>query len=241
MYNATISADIIASSSLDGEEIDHLTQRISWLFEQINENQRKWEKEIIFSRLVSGDLIECLIINPCDALKIALIIKSGIKSFPLYSDYEKSSLNKYRKLFQTYGVRIAIGIGQMNMNLLDKNILNGDAINRSGRLIAEQKTSNKERVVIKNTFFFDSPVKAQTDLFSLIMSLLDEILNKTTAKQSNIILFKLLGYSEAEIAQELGIKQSTVNQQSKAAGWNSIEQAVRYYSCFDFTNTVIHS
>ena len=235
MYQATISADIIASSSLNIEEIDLITQRIYWLFEQINENQQRLGKNKIFSRLVSGDHIECLLMDPCDALRVALIIKNGIKSFPLYDLYEESALKKSRKLFQTYGVRVAIGIGEMNTELLEKNILNGDAINRSGRLLAQQKTSNKERAVIKNTLFFDSPIESQSNLFSVIMALLDELLNKTTTKQSNILIFKLLGYTEMEIAQEFGITQSTVNQQSKAAGWNAIEQAVQYYFNFDFS------
>ena len=235
MYNATLSADIIASSVLDSQEIDLLSERIHWLFEQINESQIKHGKEKIFSRLVSGDLIELLVMDPRDALKIALIIKNGIKSFPIAENKGKSNSNKYRKLFRTYGVRIAIGIGEMTTDLIEKDILSGDAIIRSGRLIAEQKTSNKERVVIKNTLFFDSPIKTQTDLFPVLLSLLDELLNKTTTKQSQILLLKLLGYSEAEIARELGIKQATVNKQSRAAGWNSIEQAVRYYSNFNFS------
>ena len=236
MYNATISADIIASSTLNGEEIDLLTQRIYWLFEQINDNQQKSGKDKVFCRLVSGDLIECLITDPRDALRIALIIKNGIKSFPYNNRNKKKNSNKYRKLFQSYGVRVAIGIGEMNMELLNKNILNGDAISRSGRLISEQKTSNKERIVIKKTLFFDSPIIVQTELFSVITSLLDSLLNKMTAKQSTIILFKLLGYSEAGIAQLLEITQSAVNQQSKAAEWNSVEQAIQYYSCFNFSN-----
>lgn len=235
MYNATISADIIASTALVGVEVEELSKKIHWLFDKINEYQKRSNKENVYSRLVSGDLIESLIMNPQDALRIALIIKTGIKSFLIDDKYGNIQQQKYRKLFQTYGIRVAIGIGEMNTKLLDKDILNGEAIFRSGRLISEQKTSNKERIVVKNTLFFDSPSKIQVDIFSTLMILLDELLNKTTQKQSNILLLKLLGHSETDIAEELKIKQSSVNQQSRAAGWNAIEQAVRFYSNYDFS------
>lgn len=234
MYNATISADVIASSSLTAKEIDELTQHIHWLFGLIKENHETREKEPVYCRLVSGDMIECLIKDPRDALRIALIIKTGIKSFNIHDSKSDKAGNKYRKLFQKYGIRIGIGIGEMNLDLVEKDILNGDAINRSGRLISEQKTSNKKRVVIKNTMFFDAPVKKHRELFSMVMLLLDELLNKATLKQSQIIFFKLLGYNENEISAKIGINQSVVNQQSLAVGWHAIKQAVRYFTVFNF-------
>lgn len=234
--NATISADVIASSSLSGMEIEGLTERIYWLFEKINEVQLLRKKESAFCRLVAGDSIECLINDPRDSLRIMLILKNGIKSFLLENEIKETVNTKRRKLFRTYGIRLAIGIGDMNIDLLEKNILNGEAINRSGRLIAEQKTSDKEKATIKNTLFFDSPQAETTTLFVVIMGLLDELHNRITQKQSEILLWKLLRYNEAEIAVELGIAQSSVNQQSRAAGWNAVEQAVLFCESYDFQN-----
>ncbi|GAE86222.1 hypothetical protein JCM10512_4717 [Bacteroides reticulotermitis JCM 10512] len=180
-------------------------------------------------RLVSGGLIECLVSAPCDALRIALLIKNGIKSFSIYPSSEFLASAKYRKQFQAYGARVGISIGRVNIDLIDKDIVDEEAISRSGKLIAEQK-----KMKAKSTLSFDSPSKDLTDQITVILSLLDEFLNRATTKQSHILLYKLLGYNEVDIARELGIKQSTVNQQSKAAGWNVIEQAVRYYSQYDF-------
>lgn len=234
MYNAAISADVVASSSLRIEEIDHLTQRIYWLFDQIEAYKEKEGKVIPYRRLVAGDLIEYLITDPADALRIALILKTGIKSFILEDNTTGIIRKQYRSLFTTYGVRVAVGIGEMNWELVDKDILNGEAISRSGRLIAQEKTSNKERVSIKNTLFFDSPIPAHTELFTTMLALVDELLNKATQRQCATILYKLLGYNENDIATELKIPQSTVNVQSRAAGWSAIEQAVKYYSNFNF-------
>lgn len=229
-YHATISADIIASTSLDSKEIATLTLYIQQLLQHIEEYLSG--KDRIYSRLILGDYIECLINKPKDALRVALILKTGIKSFHLEKKTERVSAN--RKLFQSYGIRVAIGIGQMNTELIEKDILNGDAISRSGRLIAEQRTSNKEKIVIKNTLFIDSPNAVLNNTFTVILGLMDELLNKATGKQSEIIFLKLFGLNEEEISRKLNIGQSSVNQQSRAAGWNAIEQAVKYYESYNF-------
>ncbi len=186
-------------------------------------------------RLVAGDLIECLLFNPNDALRVALILKTGIKSFPLDSSKNTDLMTrKYRKLFETYGIRVAVGIGEMDIRLAGKDILKGEAINISGRLISEQKTSNKERVTIKNTLFFHTEDAGQNRIFQTLFSLLDTLFTKMTRKQSEIILWKLLGYSEKEIADQFGVSQSSVNQHSKNAGWGSIDDALHLFSTFDF-------
>lgn len=188
-------------------------------------------------RLVAGDLIECLLHNPNDALRVALMLKSGIKSFPLDPlNSTDSSIEKYRKLFETYGVRVAVGIGNMNLNLAKKEIWSGEAINISGRLISEQKTSNKERVTIKNTLFFGSKNIFNDNIFQPTFSLLDTVFTRMTRKQSEVIFWKLSGYSEQAIASEFGVSQSSVNQHSKNAGWGSIEEALDLFSVYNFQN-----
>ena len=233
MLQATISADIIASSSLTSNEIDKLTKFGYHLFDVLNEYHKNNKLDKLNIRLTQGDLIECLLQNPQDALRVALIIKTGIKSFRL----EKKADTKYRKAFETYGIRVAIGLGNMDMNLVEKDILKGDAINRSGRMIADQKTSNKERLVVKNTLFFDSPSAEHNKIFTPIMSLLDVILNRLTRRQSEVIFWRLLGYNENETSKQLKITQSSVNQQSRTSGWSAIEESIALFSSFNFNTT----
>lgn len=237
MNRATISADIIASSSLTARELDHLTQKIHHIFDKIGTYYRENNKGKINMRLIAGDLIECLLFNPNDALHVALTLKSGIKSFPLDPiKSTNSTIGKYRKLFETYGVRVAVGIGSMDLNLAQKDLWSGEAINISGRLISEQKTSNKERVTIKNTLFFSSENKYHDNIFQTTFSLLDTIFTRMTRKQSEVIFWKLIGYSEQDIASEFGVSQSSVNQHSKNAGWGSIEEALNLFSTYNFQN-----
>ncbi|MDR0955048.1 MAG: hypothetical protein LBM20_06695 [Rikenellaceae bacterium] len=271
MKRATISADIIASSSLSSEELDRLTQWIHTLFTEIRAYQehlitarlnflefstlsdfKKFsiaQKYIdktkeggetfgIRMRLVAGDLIECLLLYPNDALQMTLSLKAGIKSFPLDNTVKQgSTTKKYRKLFETYGIRAAIGIGEMDMKLSDKGIWNGEAIYLSGRRITEQKTSNKERVTIKNSLFFDSFSLDQKLIFQPMLSLLDTLFTKMTRKQSEIIYHRLIGRSEQEIADNLKISQSSVNQHLKKAGWGAIKESLDLFSYFDFQDS----
>lgn len=221
---------------MSSEELEYLTQQIHSLFERIQHYQNDNGKGEINMRLVAGDLIECFLLDPNDALQVALMLKAGIKSFPFNSLGHNNDLDtaKYRKLFDVYGVRIAIGIGEMDLELAHKNIFRGEAINISGRLISEQKTSNRERVTIKSTLFFGSESSFQNSIFQAVLSLLDALFIRMTRKQSEIILWKLLGYSEQDIAAEFGVSQSSVNQHSKNAGWASIEDALDLFSTFNF-------
>jgi hypothetical protein len=237
MLHATISADIVASSSLTTQETAALNVRIEEIFTALHKYQSKNSKEELVGRHFAGDAIEFFVPRPGDALRVALILKSGIKSLrPDESEKYDKERKKLRKLFEMYGVRIAIGIGDMDESLLKQDIFKGSAINLSGRLVSEQKTSNKERVTVKNTLFFASVDDFHTRIFQPVMSLLDTLFNRMTSRQSEIIYLKLLGSTEAEIALKYGISQSSVNQHSTSAGWNSIEDALNLFSTFDFND-----
>ena len=105
MY-ATISADIVSSTSLSKDETIELKQKMEELFQLLEE-----EYPTFWGRQIKGDYIECLVQDVSKVFRLALIIKSYIKSFGIAE-------NKDTKNFQTYGVRMAIGIG--DMRIVDK-------------------------------------------------------------------------------------------------------------------------
>lgn len=80
--------------------------------------------------------------------------------------------------------------------------------------------------------FFRSTDIELENKFNVIIQLIETILNTCTAKQSEVIHLKLMGYSEAVIAEKLSKTQSTVSQHSSSAGWHSINKAVEYYENF---------
>ena len=178
MY-ATISADIVSSTSLCIEETIALKQRIEDLFSVL-------EKRFpgFWGRLIKGDYIECLLPSAKDGFRVALIIKSCIKSFPIAEP-------KKKKLFQAYGIRIAMGIG--NMRIVDKEhgIMDGEAIYLSGRTLSGMGTPNKN-----GTFLIEPADMQLKPALQTVGMLTDALLNNATKRQSEVIYYKLLSKSE---------------------------------------------
>ena len=87
---ATISADIVASTSLSVNETIGLKQRIESLFGLLKVSYPDFE-----GRQIKGDYIECVMQNVSNVFRIAFIIKSCIKSF-------STAKNEKTKNFHTY-------------------------------------------------------------------------------------------------------------------------------------------
>ncbi len=220
MFSAIISGDIIAYTSLNKKDRDILDLKIIEL-KKVLENEFS-----AFVRLIKGDYIECYIPETYKVLRVTLIIKAYIKS--ITKDVLRfSNINDERvSLFKKYGIRLAIGIGKLSRLNIDKGLIDGEAIYFSGRLLSKQSTSDKNKISIKNTLYLQTYNSALTDEFIPLLNLIDEIMNRNTAKQSEIIYYKLLGLNEKRIAEKTKRYQSTVNQHSTSSGWNSIEKAV---------------
>lgn len=218
MY-AAISADIVASTSLSIEETVGLRQRIEDLFSVL-------EKRFpgFWGRLIKGDYIECLLPSIKDSFRAALIIKSCMKSFPVTD-------TKRKKLFQTYGIRMAMGIGGMRIVDREYGIMDGEAIYLSGRALSKMGTPNKN-----GTFLIEVANQHLKLALQTVGMLTDALLNNTTKRQSEVIYFKLLSKSEQEIADILGVKQSGINQHSTSAKWYCIEEALNYFEQLNFEN-----
>jgi len=233
MINATISADIIASSSLTHSEMQELSNQVDDLLIRMSEKYITSQKTF-YGRLVRGDTIECYMEDPNIALEAALILKTFIKSFSIRDKTSGNNHNKNYHLFRNYGIRVAVGIGEMVRPDNVNTIWIGEAIALSGRKIEEQKTANKNKAIIKNTLFFDSDNEDTAFLFTCFFGLLDKILNSATNKQSEVLFWKLYGLAELEIAHKLGISQSAVNQHSTSVGWNAVENTVKFFKQYSF-------
>ncbi len=220
MNIATISGDIISFTSLSSSNKRFLEKEVENLIKLLD------TKFDAYCRIIKGDYLECVIKNPEQSLQVAILIKCFIKSIKL----ENEPNNKRFKYFKNFGIRVAIGLGELKRFDAKNGIIDGEAIYMSGRKINTESTHNKERIVIKNTLFFVSKNEQLNNQFTAIIDLLDYILNKATAKQCEVVYHKLLGHNENEISKIMKITQSVVNQHSISAGWNAIETAVNHYN-----------
>jgi hypothetical protein len=221
MNRAVISGDIIAYTSLSDADKIKFEAETRELLKILK------DKFSVYGRILKGDYIECYIPNPADSLRVALLIKSFIKSF---SPETEGMKDPRITAFKTYGIRLAIGIGEINRFDPQKGIIDGEAIYFSGRIISDSRTtSDKERIVIKNTLFLKSKDEDLNEEFEPLLSLIDVLISEATAKQSQVLYLKLLGHSEESIAKQLKLFQSTINQRSTGLGWIAIEKAVLYF------------
>ncbi len=222
MNGASISADNISYTYLSQEDKRNIEKEVKELLQVLTE---KYQNESFFGRMVKGDYIECVVKSSHYAFRIALIIKLFIKSIELISN----SNGKGVKYFKEHGVRIAAAVAPLLTIDPENGIIDGEAIYMSGRAIKDFSTSDKQKIIIKKTMFFCSKNMEEQEVFDTIFSLLDNLISRFSAKQSQVIYLKLMGYSEKEIGEQLNKNQSTISQHSTAAGWQSIEKAVNYF------------
>lgn len=220
---ATISADIISYTSLSELEKRELESGIRDLLSELSV---RFKNQSFYGRLVQGDYIECAMNDPQYSLRIALLLKTFVKSYDFKVRRDDKSRLKY---FFEHGIRLAVAVAPLIRLDSEKDIIDGEAIYLSGRAIKNYTTSNKQKIVIKNTMFFCSPNNELENQFDTVFSLLDTIISKCSAKQCEVVYYKLLSFSEKEIAERLNKYQSTISQHSTAAGWLSIEKAIQFY------------
>jgi len=217
MYKAVISGDIVAYTSLSDSQKELLEKKLKQLF-------RVLEKDYdIFIRLIKGDYLEA-VVKPEEALRIALLIKTYIKSL----DFDINTEDSRSKHFKIYGIRLAIGMGTLDRFDAEKGIIDGKAIYRSGRLISAQHTHNKKKIHIKQSLFFsieDADLDKEINAFFV---LIDALLNQATARQSVVIYYKLKGLAENEIAEILKVSRSVVNRQAISTNWYALNMAINY-------------
>lgn len=223
MIKAVISGDIVAYTSLNDDDRDLLEGAFKVLLELLKKDFN------VYGRIIKGDYLECVVPEPADALRVALIIKSFVKSIQIATIFNKKT-NKRIKFFKTHGIRLAIGYGNLTRYDTDKGIIDGEAIYLSGRAINEEATYNKERIVIKNTLFFVSANENLNKEFEPLLALIDVLMGKATIRQSEVLNLKLLNYSEEAITKKLNISQPVVNQHSTSIGWNAIEKAIIHFN-----------
>ena len=223
MVKATISADIVSSTSLSVEELALLQSEIRLFLERLSEKSqgKNW------GRLFKGDSVEIFMYDPHEALRVALLLKTLVKKTFSWG----KETNAKRELFRKYGIRLAIGIGEMRTADRKQDILDGEAIYNSGRLLEK---AYKEKESIKRSTFFACPNSLLNESVDVMVGLLDMLLRNATSRQNEILYYRLCGRNEKEIAAILNIKQSAVNQRSNSTGWKAVESALNYFEKLNF-------
>ena len=210
MY-AAISADVVSSTSLSRESMIELNEKLKKCLYILEKRYQGF-----WGRIVKGDSIECIMSRPEDAFEVALILKTWVKSF------EPSNIQEDKR-FNRYGLRIAIGIGEMKTLDRGLDMMDGDAIYRSGR--AMDKLVGRA----KYSFVISMADSEHEQALQVILTLVNQLLNNATARKCETLCERILSSDTSKTAEKMGISVSGVNQTLKDLGWSAIEQAIIYY------------
>lgn len=206
---ATISADIVRSTSLQTGDLIELRNRLRGLLDDFGKDYPGF-----WARIVRGDSIECVVPDYRYVLRIAILIKLFVKI-----QVEKFDCHE---LLQRYGIRFSIGIADISYADKAEDIIDGPAIYISGRNLDE--ISRRD---IYTAFEIEKAPKSFSDVMDSYVALVSNLVDTYSAKQAEVVFYKLLGLREVEISERLGIYQSSVNTRSTNAQWGMLNTAIK--------------
>ena len=157
-----------------------------------------------------GDGFQIELTTPSDALRIALLIRSGLKSIPELHE-------------QGIDARIGIGIGQKGYTSKSINESDGEAYYFSGAALDSLK-GDQHRMQIKTPWsHIDVPVNL-TLLFASAM------IDEWTQAQAEIVWMKMSEEkTQTEMAKKLKISQPAVHKRTAGAHLNEISALLSYF------------
>jgi hypothetical protein len=217
MKEATISADIINSTSFNKDDTVMLSQYLGDFFVLLNSQfADSW------GRVVRGDGLEIVVPKIKDVVRIAILLKCYIKAFKVNFSSITNASRGHRRI-PNFGVRVVIGVGGLRINDQERGLIDGQAIYNSGRMLTRISYRMRDTLIVVG--------EEEIGLLGLqpMLSLIDEIISHATAKQCDIMVKRFLGLTETLIAQKVGITQSAVNTHLRRAGWHAISEAIDFY------------
>ena len=113
---------------------------------------------------------------------------------------------------EAFGVRIALGLGEVNFDSDSILTSDGTAFQLSGPALDELKKKNQPVAILGHSDSFNKEWKVH----ALSLSYL---LQRWTIPQAEAVLAQLQGLTQEETARDLQVKQPAVQQRLQATGW----------------------
>lgn len=210
MIKGVITADIIDYTKLTDNDADQVLEALYRLDKEWISVRTNTESSIVVKR---GDNIQLEVQDPDQVLKLALQLKTALNRIILHP-MQKNNIK--------IDVRIAIGLGNISAYRKKVNESTGNAYTNSGRTLDMMKSKKRLLSINSNINHLDDELNTEFKLLEVIM-------NNWKISSVEVINLLLKGLNEQEIADELKISQSAVNQRKKTAGWSGIEPLLYRY------------
>jgi len=205
---AVITGDIVKSSMIESD--------YARILESIASDIINYQDEEFKFDIFRGDSFQGFVKKPSDALKISVLIRSGLR---------RQSITK--SIDSIWDARIAIGIGTIkndaDIEKMNLKKADGEAFVRSGRALDSMK---KEEVQIKIS-------TGNTELdneFDSVCPLLDVIIRNWTTSQAEAVYMQLLeGITQEEIGSRLGISQRASGKRLELSNVDKMKKYLNRY------------
>jgi len=202
MKYSVVTGDIANSTSIAADKRVELIEQVSALI-------KSWVAKPEDAEIFRGDSFQLLFDDVAEALKRSIQIRCWLKS---YQDGPGNA---------PLDARLSIGIG--DIAYFGKSVLDadGEAFHLSGRAFDEMKATQNFLQLSTN----DQQLNKQ---LNIILNLANIIITQWTKNQAEVIFLLLEGRTQQEMADELKIAQSAVNNRIKLSRWKEIDKTMRY-------------
>ena len=167
----------------------------------------QWVEKPEHASIFRGDSFQLLFNNVESALKRCIQIRCWFKMNSLKGE-------------KVLDAKMALGFGEISY--MGKSVLDadGEAFHLSGRSFDELEVGESWSIVTSDS--------AKNEQLKMILNLADIIVKAWTINQAEVIFSLLEGKNQQQMAEELNIAQSAVNNRIKLAKWKGIEKTFRY-------------
>jgi len=190
-------------------------------------NKLKKDKKIDAFEIFRGDSFQCVVKEIELSLRVALMIRTYIRSSIIDADEEKLERNNPKTL-KGYAqakqdVRLAVGIGSIDFyDIKTVAHSDGEAFRLSGEALDQMKKTPYRMSVRTGDKAFSASLEPS-------ILLLDALIQKWTSNQAETVFYKLKGWKEETIGEALNISQPAVSQRIKTAQWYALEKLLTYF------------
>ncbi len=211
-YKAVITGDIVHS-----REVSDLQSLLQVLKDAVHEIEAVLGSIIKFE-IYRGDSFQMLINEPENAIRIAILIRSKLRSETPYSDEEDANI----PLEKLWDARVSIGIGSVNKAESRVVESTGEAFELSGNQVdAMKKLPDRIKLL--------SGWANLNEQFDALMKLSDAIISRWTLSSSAAVYRQLLfNETQKKIAQNLKISQPAVHKRLSIANIDAIKSMLNY-------------
>lgn len=196
---AVITGDVVGFTRMNQKKRDKCLDDLKRCFEVLKEYRRQNSLHRN-PEIFRGDSFQLVLTKPEYALEVALQLKT----------------------FFTFEIKLSVGIGTSSPLKRRAGESDGEAFRLSGRTLDEMKHS-----LVSTSF--KTPSGMLNEELETYCYLLEGITSRWTVVQKDVLFYKLIGYTETEIADVLRISQPTVNAHSKAANWKAVERLIKRF------------